>query len=63
MPLHMESKHPDVLAVLESEFRLVRRFEGSLGDGDIYVFRSERSPTRVPSERPGAPDREAAVRH
>ena len=57
----MESEHPDVLAVLESEFRLVRRFEGSVGDGDIYVFRSERSPPRVRTERPRAPDRGPAI--
>lgn len=40
LPIHMEAYYPDVLALLERDFRLVRVFYGTLGGGEIYIYRS-----------------------
>ena len=36
---HLRSKYPEIANVLETDFRLERRFLGTLGDGTIYVYR------------------------
>jgi hypothetical protein len=36
----MKEHYAGALATLESEFELVRRFPGTLGDGDVFVYRS-----------------------
>ena len=42
LPLHMESHHADIFALVQREFRVVRTFPGSLGGGDIVVCRYDR---------------------
>jgi hypothetical protein len=44
----MESEHPDVLALLRRDFQLQRVFNGSLGDGAIYVYLYNRGPAAPP---------------
>jgi len=39
-PLHMSENHPDVLAGLVSEFDRVKFFPGTLGGGEVLVYRS-----------------------
>jgi mannosyltransferase len=39
-PLHMSENHPDVLAGLTSEFDRVKFFPGTLGGGEVLVYRS-----------------------
>jgi mannosyltransferase len=37
LPIAMESDSPDIYAVAQKEFQLIRTFDGSVGDGAIYV--------------------------
>lgn len=39
-PIHLRSRHPDILDSVGSNFRLVKIFPGTVGDGAIYVWRS-----------------------
>lgn len=39
-PIHMKSRHPDILTSVRSDFRLMKIFPGTVGDGTIYVCRS-----------------------
>ncbi len=39
---HARSRFPDVMAVVEREFSRLRKFQGTLGDGDVFVMQSER---------------------
>lgn len=41
LPLHMESYHPEIFAVVQREFHLVRAFPGSLSGGTIFVYKSD----------------------
>ena len=43
LPIEMENTYPDIFAIVKRDFRLVRTFDGSLGDGAIYVWRAESS--------------------
>lgn len=42
-PIHLNSRHPDILASIRSDFRVVKVFPGSVGDGAIHVCRSVES--------------------
>lgn len=37
-----EERYPEIVGYASSRFELVRRFRGTLGDGDVLVFRAER---------------------
>ena len=38
---HMEAVHPDLMSEVRSGFALVRRFDGTVGDGAVYVYRAD----------------------
>jgi 4-amino-4-deoxy-L-arabinose transferase-like glycosyltransferase len=42
LPVEMASAHADVLKLLDSEFTLIRRFDGTLNGGTIFVYRADR---------------------
>ena len=42
LPSYLESRRPDLAAVLHEEYEPVRTFPGTLGDGDLFVLRSKR---------------------
>jgi hypothetical protein len=50
LPIQLKAFHPETWALIEKEFRVVRQFPGTLGDGEVYVSRQqsyvERSATR-----------------
>ena len=37
LPIAMESDSPEIYAVAQKDFQLIRTFDGSVGDGAIYV--------------------------
>jgi mannosyltransferase len=37
-----EDRYPEIVGYVSSRFEMVQRFKGTLGDGDVLVFRSER---------------------
>jgi hypothetical protein len=39
-----ESLHPDIMAVLDDEFRLIKEFQGTVRQGTVYVKLSEQKP-------------------
>lgn len=39
-PTHTKTAYPDLVAALEEEFTLVRTFPGTMGEGDVFVYRS-----------------------
>ena len=41
MPLHFDAKYPDVVAELREHFEPVKEFPGTLGGGEILVYRSK----------------------
>jgi hypothetical protein len=41
LPIEMQNTHPDIMAVAERQFTLVRQFDGSLNGGTIYVYRAD----------------------
>jgi hypothetical protein len=41
MPLHVRSYHPDLMRTIEQRFQTVRRFEGTLSGGTVYVTRAD----------------------
>jgi len=44
MPPHLETFHPDVAAMIESEFRVIEQFPGTLGGGAIFVCSDDNQP-------------------
>jgi len=42
---HMEALHRDVLSMIERDFTVIKRFDGTLGNGTIFVCRSETTAT------------------
>ncbi len=42
-PLYMQSVHPEILEIIQREYNLIRRFEGTLGGGTIFVYRADDS--------------------
>jgi mannosyltransferase len=41
LPRDMRLRFPELTRVIETDFELVARFRGTLGDGDLYVVRSK----------------------
>jgi mannosyltransferase len=39
-PTHMAAVYPDIMTAIRSDFEFVKRFPGTVGDGTIFVFRS-----------------------
>jgi mannosyltransferase len=39
-PTHMAAVHPDIVATIQKDFEIVKRFPGTVGDGTIFVSRS-----------------------
>lgn len=42
MPLHFETRYPDMVGELREHFELVREFPGTVGGGEVLVYRSKR---------------------
>ena len=40
LPRYMSGTHPEIARVLKEEFKVVKSFSGTLGDGEIVVRRS-----------------------
>jgi mannosyltransferase len=41
IPLHLQFEHPDIMAVLERDFAVVKRFSGTLNGGVLVVCRAD----------------------
>ena len=41
---YMEAVHGDVLSTIERDFTVVERFDGTLGNGTIFICRSDAPP-------------------
>jgi mannosyltransferase len=39
-PTHMAAVYPDIMAAIQSDFGIVKRFPGTVGDGTVFVARS-----------------------
>jgi mannosyltransferase len=52
LPVEVQALHPDILASVQREFGLARRFDGTLGGGAMYVYRSDIAPASLPSAGP-----------
>ena len=52
IPLHLRFEHPDIMAVLERDFSVVRRFSGTLNGGVLVVCRAD-----ADGARPGREER------
>jgi 4-amino-4-deoxy-L-arabinose transferase-like glycosyltransferase len=39
-PTHVSAVHPEIMATVESDFHIIKRFPGTVGDGTIFVARS-----------------------
>jgi hypothetical protein len=39
-PTHVSAVHPEIMAAIKQEFQLVKQFHGTVGDGIIFVSRS-----------------------
>jgi mannosyltransferase len=42
LPIEMENTYPEIYESARRDFRVIRTFDGSLGDGAIYVLRADR---------------------
>jgi hypothetical protein len=45
LPDHMQAVYPELLATVRRDFTLVRRFDGTLNGGAVFVYRAERGPS------------------
>lgn len=45
LPIHVQSRFPEVWEVIQTEFETVRIFPGTLGGGELYVCRSQSAAT------------------
>jgi hypothetical protein len=50
IPLHLRFEHPDIMAVLERDFAVVRRFSGTLNGGVLVVCRADAAAARPGQE-------------
>ena len=41
LPFHLESVNPEIMSIIEREFIVAKRYEGTLNGGTIYVCRSK----------------------
>lgn len=41
-PHHMRAVYPEIMAVIKRDFKLIKKFYGTLGDGTIFVLRSDK---------------------
>ena len=39
-PTHMAAVYPDIMTTIKNDFEIVKRFPGTVGDGTVFVFRS-----------------------
>ena len=39
-PTHVGAVHPEIMATIEKDFQIIKRFPGTVGDGTIFVARS-----------------------
>jgi hypothetical protein len=53
LPTHAQAVYPDLMADVQQHFALQRRFDGSVGDGAVYVLRAD-SPDRSSNSAPAA---------
>jgi hypothetical protein len=37
LPVHMEAMYPEIMAIIKNEFKIVRKFHGTLNGGTIFV--------------------------
>ncbi len=45
-PIYLKSRHPDVWETLEQEFTQVKVFRGTIGDGEVRVYRWQPPPAK-----------------
>jgi hypothetical protein len=50
-PIHLQSRYPDVWKTVTEEFTTVRVFRGTIGDGEVRVYRWD------PAARPAPPEK------
>jgi hypothetical protein len=61
VPLQLQGRHPALLATVRRDFTVVRRFEGTLNGGTIYVCRADgRGSAIAPAVDAGPADGRAA---
>jgi hypothetical protein len=41
IPLQLQGNHPEIMALIEEDFTVVRKFRGTLNGGTIYVCRAD----------------------
>jgi len=41
MPLYVDATHPEIMNLVRRDFKIVKEFHGSLGDGTIFVSRTD----------------------
>ena len=46
MPLYIESAHPEIMASIQRDFKVVEQFYGTLSGGTIFVCRSDSPPSQ-----------------
>jgi hypothetical protein len=44
MPLHMHAAYPAMMDSIQQDFRLVKKFPGTLGDGTLFIMVAEQPP-------------------
>jgi 4-amino-4-deoxy-L-arabinose transferase-like glycosyltransferase len=45
LPVQLKSLYPEITATIQSDFKVMRSFYGTLGDGTIFVCRSDEPPS------------------
>lgn len=50
-PLHLQSVYPDIMASIQQDFKVVKQFYGTLGDGTVFVCRSDNPPLIASSSK------------
>jgi hypothetical protein len=53
-PPVLQSVYPEIMASIQQDFEILRRFPGSVGSGTIIVSRSDGAPTQISTEGSGS---------
>lgn len=50
-PIHLKARYPEVWKAIQTDFRMVAEFRGTLGGGEIYVCRADARQPAFPAAR------------